>query len=176
MGQITKWSKYLGANNGKEEVEREGNVNNKRETDEKRPVTQDEVQTDDNSKRDKQGAHILLSEKQKSEKISDDHHMPNAFCNSTSSSCRKQHPDFPRIDFSTLIWIWQWLYLTTVYLHQKISTMYLLWSYCIVKHLLLLTWDTGKVRDRFGGMGRFKGGLRCKGLGQQCNYKCNYRN
>ncbi len=29
--------------------------------------------------------------------------------------------------------------------------------------LLLLRWDTGKVRDRFGGMGRFKGGLRCKG-------------
>ncbi len=24
-------------------------------------------------------------------------------------------------------------------------------------------WDMGKVRDRFGGMGRFKGGLRCKG-------------
>ncbi len=29
--------------------------------------------------------------------------------------------------------------------------------------LLLLRWDMGKVRDRFGGMGRFKGGLRCKG-------------
>ncbi len=28
--------------------------------------------------------------------------------------------------------------------------------------LLLLRWDTGKVRDMFGGMGRFKGGLRCK--------------
>ncbi len=28
--------------------------------------------------------------------------------------------------------------------------------------LLLLRWETGKVRDRFGGMGRFKGGLRCK--------------
>ncbi len=26
--------------------------------------------------------------------------------------------------------------------------------------LLLLRWDTGKVRDRFGGMGRFKGGIR----------------
>jgi len=35
-------------------------------------------------------------------------------------------------------------------------------SYCIAKHLLLLRWDMGKVRDRFGGMGRFKGGLRCK--------------
>ncbi len=30
--------------------------------------------------------------------------------------------------------------------------------------LLLLRWDTGKVRDRFGGMGRFKCGLSCKGL------------
>ncbi len=29
--------------------------------------------------------------------------------------------------------------------------------------LLLLRWDTVKVRDRFGGMGWFKGGLRCKG-------------
>ncbi len=29
--------------------------------------------------------------------------------------------------------------------------------------LLLLRWDMGKVRDRFGGMGRFKGGLSCKG-------------
>ncbi len=31
------------------------------------------------------------------------------------------------------------------------------------KLLLLLRWDTGKVSDRFGSMGRFKGGLRCKG-------------
>ncbi len=29
--------------------------------------------------------------------------------------------------------------------------------------LLLLRWDMGKVRNRFGGMGRFKGGLRYKG-------------
>ncbi len=29
--------------------------------------------------------------------------------------------------------------------------------------LLLLRWDTGKVRDKFGGMGWFKGGLRCEG-------------
>ncbi len=48
--------------------------------------------------------------------------------------------------------------------------------------LLLLRWDTGKVRDRFGGMGRFKGGLRCKGWGNsviinvitEINYRCNY--
>ncbi len=54
--------------------------------------------------------------------------------------------------------------LITLNVHQKISTMYLLCSYCIVKHvLLLLRGDMGKVRDKFGGMGRFKGGLRCKG-------------
>ncbi len=29
--------------------------------------------------------------------------------------------------------------------------------------LLLLRWDAGNVRDRFGGLGRFKCGLRCKG-------------
>ncbi len=29
--------------------------------------------------------------------------------------------------------------------------------------LLLSRWDTGKVKDRFGGVGRFQGGLRCKG-------------
>jgi len=29
--------------------------------------------------------------------------------------------------------------------------------------LLLLRWKMGTVRYRFGGMGRFKGGLRCKG-------------
>ncbi len=32
-----------------------------------------------------------------------------------------------------------------------------------------------KVGNRFGGMGRFKGGLRCR-VGQQYNYKCNYIN
>ncbi len=31
-----------------------------------------------------------------------------------------------------------------------------------------------KVRDRFGGKVRFKGGLKCRG--QQCNSRCNYRN
>ncbi len=43
-------------------------------------------------------------------------------------------------------------------------------------------WDTGKVRDRFGGMGRFKGGLRYKGwvnsviinVITEINYRCNY--
>jgi len=49
------------------------------------------------------------------------------------------------------------VYLTTVYLSKKIVWFML---YC---KKLLLRWDIGKVRDRFGGMGRFKGGLRCKG-------------
>ncbi len=31
--------------------------------------------------------------------------------------------------------------------------------YCVGIILLLLGWDMGKVRDRFGGMGRFKCGL-----------------
>ncbi len=47
---------------------------------------------------------------------------------------------------------------------------------------LLLRWDTVKVRDRFGGMSRFKGGLRCKGwvnrviinVLTEINYRCNY--
>ncbi len=45
--------------------------------------------------------------------------------------------------------------------------------------LLLLRWDTGKVR---GGMGWFKGGLRCEGwvnsviinVITEMNYRCNY--
>ncbi len=32
----------------------------------------------------------------------------------------------------------------------------------------------GTVRDRFGGLGRFKGELRCNGW-VKCNYKRNYR-
>ncbi len=48
--------------------------------------------------------------------------------------------------------------------------------------LLLLRWDMDKVRDRFGGMGWFKGGLRCKGwvnsliinVITEMNYRCNY--
>ncbi len=47
--------------------------------------------------------------------------------------------------------------------------------------MLLLRWDTGKFRDRFGGMGRFKGGLRSKGWFNSViiyvisgiNYRCN---
>ncbi len=48
--------------------------------------------------------------------------------------------------------------------------------------LLLLGLDVVKVSDRFGGMGRFKGGLRCKGwvnsviinVITEMNYRCNY--
>ncbi len=48
--------------------------------------------------------------------------------------------------------------------------------------MLILRWDTGKVRDRFGGVGRFKGGLRCKGSVKsvittvitEINYRSNY--
>ncbi len=66
-----------------------------------------------------------------------------------------------------------------MYLFFDVSTMYLL--YCKT-FLLLVRWDTGKVRDRFGGMGRFKGGLRCKGwvnrviinVITEMYYRCNY--
>ncbi len=34
---------------------------------------------------------------------------------------------------------------------------------CSKTRLLLLRWDMGKVRDRFGSIGRFKDGLRYKG-------------
>ncbi len=48
--------------------------------------------------------------------------------------------------------------------------------------LLQFWWDTGKVRNRFGAMGRFKGGLRCKcwvnsviiNVITEMNYRCNY--
>jgi len=48
--------------------------------------------------------------------------------------------------------------------------------------LLLLRWDTGEVRDRVGGMGRFKSGLSFNGLDNiviinvitENNYRCNY--
>ncbi len=48
--------------------------------------------------------------------------------------------------------------------------------------LLLLRWDVGKVRDGLSGMGRFKGGLMCKGrvnsviinVITEINYRCNY--
>ncbi len=45
-----------------------------------------------------------------------------------------------------------------------------------------MEYHTGKVRDRFGGMGWFKGGLRCKGwvnsvsinVITEMNHRCNY--
>ncbi len=58
-----------------------------------------------------------------------------------------------------------------MYLHQNISISYLLGSY-----------STGKVRDRFDGMEKFKGWLRCKGwvnsviinVITEIYYRCNY--
>lgn len=55
--------------------------------------------------------------------------------------------------------------------------MYFLCSFCIVKH-----YNTGKVRDRFGGMDRFKGGLGGKGrvnsiiiaVITEIKYRCNH--
>lgn len=52
----------------------------------------------------------------------------------------------------------------------------------ILTLLLLLRWDTGKVRDSFGGMVRFNCGLRCKGWVNSViiinviaeNYRWNY--
>ncbi len=47
-----------------------------------------------------------------------------------------------------------------MYLHQKnkYNVLIVFILYCR-SLLLLMRWDTGEVRDRFGGMGR----LRCKG-------------
>ncbi len=51
------------------------------------------------------------------------------------------------------------------------------------KLLLLLRWGKFKVRDRFGGMGSFKGGFRCNGwvnhvtinvIACRYSYKYNY--
>ncbi len=51
-----------------------------------------------------------------------------------------------------------------MHLHQKIKYNVLIVFILNFKTLLLLLRrDMGKVRDMFGGMGRFKGGLRCKG-------------
>jgi len=47
-------------------------------------------------------------------------------------------------------------------LKNKYNVLIVLILYC--KSLLLpLRWDTGRVRDRCGGMGRFKCKLKCKG-------------
>jgi len=52
---------------------------------------------------------------------------------------------------------------------------------CCETLLLLLRWDTGRFRDRFGGMVRFKSGLRGKrrvnseimDVITEMNYSCN---
>ncbi len=67
-----------------------------------------------------------------------------------------------------------------MYLHQKnkYNVLIVIILYCKTL-LLLLRWDTGKFRDRFGGKGWFKGGLRCKGWVNSVNInvitKINYR-
>ncbi len=64
---------------------------------------------------------------------------------------------------------------------NKYSVLIVFILYCKTL-LLLLRWDTGKVRDSFGGMGRFKGRLRCKRwvnriilkLITENTYRCDY--
>jgi len=53
------------------------------------------------------------------------------------------------------------------------GTMHSMRLCCIVKQFCYY-WNMGKVRHRFGGVSRFKGGLKGKRKGQQCNYRCNY--
>ncbi len=63
-----------------------------------------------------------------------------------------------------------------MYFYQKRGT------HCIETLLLLWRWDTGEVRDSFGGMGRFKAGLNGKGwvdsvtinVITEITYRCNY--
>ncbi len=71
----------------------------------------------------------------------------------------------------------------TMYLHpKKKGNVFIVFKLFCRSLLLLLRWDTGKVRDRFGGMGRFNGWLRCKGwvniviinVITEMNYRCNY--
>ncbi len=62
-------------------------------------------------------------------------------------------------------------------MNNKYNVLIVFILYCKTL-LLLLRWDTGKVRDRFGG----KGGLKCKGwvnsviinVITEINYRCNY--
>ncbi|KAL0198676.1 hypothetical protein M9458_007216 [Cirrhinus mrigala] len=88
----------------KESTEKE---RNSRENDEEEPETHDEVQTDESSNKDPQGAHILLSDQQerkenKSDNLSEDHYMSSAPNNASPDSPSRGQPDFPSIDLSTL--------------------------------------------------------------------------
>ncbi len=47
-----------------------------------------------------------------------------------------------------------------MYFHKKMNNVLIVFTLYCKTILLLLRWDMGKVRDRFGGMSRFKGGLR----------------
>ncbi len=49
-----------------------------------------------------------------------------------------------------------------MYLHKNRHNVLIVFILYCNTLLLLLRWDTGQVRDRFGGTGRFKGGLKCK--------------
>ncbi len=68
-----------------------------------------------------------------------------------------------------------------MYLHQKMSTMYLLCSYCIAIHFCCYCGEIW-VTDRFGSMVKFKGALRCKGwvnsviinVIRKIYYRCNH--
>ncbi len=58
-------------------------------------------------------------------------------------------------------YIW-WPYLLCTHIRKnKYNVLIVFILYCKTL-LLLLRWDMDKVKDRLGGKGRFKGGLRCK--------------
>lgn len=56
---------------------------------------------------------------------------------------------------------------------QKINAMYLLCSFCISKYLVLLRWDTGKVRGRFSGLCTFNNVVADE-ITSRYFQKCNY--
>ncbi len=89
------------------ERERNRQADNSGERDEEKQDTQDEVQTKENSKKDSQGTHILLSGEEErrgenmSDNISEDHYMSSAPNNTSTNSTNRKQPDFPAINCST---------------------------------------------------------------------------
>ncbi len=88
------------------ERERNRQAYNSGERDEEKQETQDEVQTEENLKKDSHGTHILLSGEEekranKSDNISEDHYMSSAPNNASTNSTNRKQPDFPAINFST---------------------------------------------------------------------------
>ena len=76
------------------------------ESNEERSETHDEVQTDESTKKDPQGAPFILSDEMErteneSDNMSEDHPMPNASNNANPNSTNGKQPDFPSVDFST---------------------------------------------------------------------------